>query len=81
MKRRSRSTGSMRSTGKMRLLSRASDVYQGSNGAMTLGLARRNYERYLARAREACDTVEMQNFCQHAEHYLRVMRANAPKEH
>ena len=69
----------MRSTGKMRLLSRASDIYQGSNGAMTLG----NYERYLARAREASlkgDTVEMQNFCQHAEHYLRVMRANAPKE-
>jgi hypothetical protein len=74
----------MRSTGKMRHLSRASDIYQGSNGAMTLGVARRNYERYLARAREASlkgDTVEMQNFCQHAEHYLRVMRANAPKEH
>src|SRR5262245_562112 len=40
--------------------------------------ARQQYERYLARAREAQvagDVVEMENCYQHAEHYLRVMRA------
>ena len=39
--------------------------------------ARRQYERYLARARDAQvagDVVEMENCYQHAEHYLRVMR-------
>ena len=39
--------------------------------------AQRNYERYLALAREAAlkgDTIEMQNCYQHAEHYFRVMR-------
>lgn len=39
--------------------------------------APRNYERYLALAREAAstgDTVEAENCYQHAEHYLRVMR-------
>jgi hypothetical protein len=39
--------------------------------------AQRNYERYLALAREAAlsgDTVEMENCYQHAEHYFRVMR-------
>jgi hypothetical protein len=39
--------------------------------------ARQQYERYLARAREAQvagDVVEMENCYQHAEHYLRVMR-------
>jgi len=39
--------------------------------------ARQNYERYLARAREAKlagDEVEMENCYQHAEHYLRTMR-------
>jgi hypothetical protein len=41
------------------------------------GNARQNYERYLARAREAKlagDEVEMENCYQHAEHYLRIMR-------
>jgi hypothetical protein len=41
------------------------------------GNARQNYERYLARAREAQlsgDVVEMENCYQHAEHYFRVMR-------
>ena len=41
------------------------------------GNARQQYERYLARAREASlagDVVEMENCYQHAEHYLRVMR-------
>jgi len=39
--------------------------------------ARQQYERYLARAREAQvagNVVEMENCYQHAEHYLRVMR-------
>ena len=41
------------------------------------GNAHRNYERYLALAREATlngDTVEAENFYQHAEHYFRVTR-------
>ena len=41
------------------------------------GNARQNYERYLARAREAQhsgDVVEMENCYQHAEHYFRVLR-------
>ena len=39
--------------------------------------ARQQYERYLARAREAQvagDAVEMENCYQHAEHYFRVLR-------
>ena len=39
--------------------------------------ARRNYERYLALAREAAlkgDIIEAENCHQHAEHYFRVMR-------
>jgi uncharacterized protein DUF4167 len=41
------------------------------------GNAQRNYERYLALAREASlngDAVEAENCYQHAEHYFRVMR-------
>ena len=41
------------------------------------GNAHRNYERYLALAREATlngDIVEAENFYQHAEHYYRVTR-------
>ena len=41
------------------------------------GNARQQYERYVARAREAQlagDAVEMENCYQHAEHYFRVMR-------
>ena len=41
------------------------------------GNAHRNHERYLALAREATlngDTVEAENFYQHAEHYFRVTR-------
>jgi hypothetical protein len=39
----------------------------------TFGGARKNYERYLALAREAAlmgDTVEMENCYHHAEHYF-----------
>ena len=42
------------------------------------GNPRQQYERYLARAREAQqagDEIEMENCYQHAEHYFRVMRA------
>ena len=49
-------------------------VRRPQNGA---GNARQNYERYLARARDAKlagDEVEMENCYQHAEHYLRTMR-------
>ena len=44
------------------------------NGA---GNAHRNYERYMALAREATsngDIVEAENCYQHAEHYFRVTR-------
>ena len=42
------------------------------------GIARQNYERYLALAREARlagDDVEMERCYQFAEHYFRVIRA------
>ena len=47
---------------------------QRENGS---GNASRNYERYLALAREATshgDIIEAENFYQHAEHYFRLMR-------
>jgi hypothetical protein len=53
---------------------RPSAVRRVPNGT---GNARQNYERYLARAREAQlagDVIEMENCYQHAEHYFRVMR-------
>jgi Domain of unknown function (DUF4167) len=46
---------------------------QGRNDAN----ARRNYDRYIALAKEASssgDMIEMENCYQHAEHYFRVMR-------
>jgi uncharacterized protein DUF4167 len=48
---------------------------RGPNGLV--GNTHRNYERYLALARDAMrngDTIEAENFYQHAEHYFRVMR-------
>jgi hypothetical protein len=39
--------------------------------------ARDNYERYTTMAKDAArrgDVIEAENFYQHAEHYLRVMR-------
>jgi hypothetical protein len=41
------------------------------------GNARRNYDRYISLAREAAakgDSVESENFNQHAEHYFRMLR-------
>ena len=48
---------------------------QRQNGSS--GNVHRNYERYLALAREATmngEVIEAENFYQHAEHYFRVMR-------
>ena len=42
--------------------------------------AKRNYERYIELARAAAltgDRVETENYCQHAEHYWRLMRETA----
>jgi hypothetical protein len=42
-------------------------------------VARRKYERYMERTREASlrgDRIEMENSYQDAEHYLMVMKAN-----
>jgi hypothetical protein len=50
------------------------------NGNGSGNSAQRNYERYLALAREAAlsgDNVEMENCYQHAEHYFRVMKERA----
>jgi hypothetical protein len=49
----------------------------GRHGGNSSGNAQKNYERYMALAREAAlsgDNVEMENCYQHAEHYYRVMR-------
>ena len=59
--------------------SRPNSRYAGSRrGNVPPATAQRNYERYLALAREAAlkgDTIEMENYYQHAEHYFRVMKA------
>jgi hypothetical protein len=50
------------------------DNARRNNGS---GNAHRNYERYVALARDAAsrgDRVEAENWYQHAEHYFRVMR-------
>lgn len=42
--------------------------------------AKQNYERYMTLARNAAstgDATEIENFYQHAEHYLRLMRGQA----
>ncbi|MGE0850675.1 MAG: DUF4167 domain-containing protein [Hyphomicrobiaceae bacterium] len=49
----------------------------GRNHNGSPGNAQRNYERYMALAREAAlsgDTIEMENCYQHAEHYFRMMK-------
>jgi hypothetical protein len=54
----------------------------GRNQADTLANAKRSYERYMALARDAMsagDTIEGENFYQHAEHYLRTMRAHGAR--
>ena len=62
--------------------SSAKGRYQGDQGGSShgrngAGNAQRNYERYLALARDAAasgDMVEMENCYQHAEHYFRMMK-------
>ena len=47
------------------------------------GSASQIYEKYMQYARDAQtsgDRVKAENFLQHAEHYYRIMAANAPKE-
>lgn len=47
------------------------------------GNAKRNYERYVALARSAAlngDTVEAENFYQHAEHYFRIANNTSGEE-
>jgi hypothetical protein len=65
-----------------RFPSRRPDPHRGHDAETTVAAAERNYEWYVARAREASlkgDSVEAENSYQHAEHYLRVMRANRAK--
>jgi hypothetical protein len=48
--------------------------------SMTDANAHRNYERYLALAREAAsagDAIQTENWYQHAEHYFRLMKERA----
>ena len=51
-----------------------------SSEANPFANAKRSYERYLALARAAAstgDTIEAENFYQHAEHYFRLTREQA----
>jgi hypothetical protein len=60
------------------LADRNNAARQRQNGSA--GNAARNYERYIALAREATlrgDEIEAENCNQHAEHYFRVMRDRA----
>jgi hypothetical protein len=57
---------------------RPPDANQSHHHKQRIASAERNYRRYLALARQASatgDSIEMENFYQHAEHYLRVIRA------
>jgi uncharacterized protein DUF4167 len=60
--------------------SRANAANRQGQNSWGGGSAHRNYERYLALAREATsngDVVEAENYHQHAEHYFRVMKESA----
>jgi hypothetical protein len=66
-----------------RFPSRRLDLRRDHHAEATVAAAERNYEWYLARAREASlkgDSIEAEDCYQHAEHYLRVMRENRAKE-
>jgi Domain of unknown function (DUF4167) len=57
--------------------SRPEGIRQFGNPRQLATNARNTYERYSALAKEAArrgETVEAENFYQHAEHYFRVMR-------
>jgi hypothetical protein len=50
---------------------------QRSTSGRDTGNAKRNYDRYVALAKDAAsrgDTIETENCYQHAEHYFRTMR-------
>ena len=66
-----RASGS--SSGRSKSTSRSSEGNSFAN-------AKRSYERYVALARAAAlagDTIEAENFYQHAEHYFRLTREQA----
>ena len=72
---RPRPTGDRRSGGPPKRLHHGPG--QGRPNGNGSANAQRNYERYMALAREAAlsgDNVEMENCYQHAEHYFRVMK-------
>ncbi|MGB8277716.1 MAG: DUF4167 domain-containing protein [Methylovirgula sp.] len=51
-----------------------------SSAAARLADAKKNYERYMALARASAstgDAIQIENYYQHAEHYLRAMREQA----
>jgi hypothetical protein len=55
----------------------ATRINAGNRPNGSAGNPHRNYEHYLALARDAMlsgDIVEAENFYQHAEHYFRVMQ-------
>ena len=55
-------------------------VHRQQRQSVPAANAHRNYERYLALAREATsagDAVQTENWYQHAEHYFRMMRERA----
>lgn len=58
-------------------LSKSSRSQANANGAAN---AKRSYERYMTLARNSAstgDAIEIENYYQHAEHYLRLMRGRA----
>jgi hypothetical protein len=58
-------------------LSKSNRPQANTNGAQN---AKRSYERYMTLARNSAstgDAIEIENYYQHAEHYLRLMRERA----
>ena len=81
-----RRTGShIRNTGPSSSHSRrpSSKPRQPQTDTNTTANAKRKYEHYMALARDAASTsnaIEIENFYQHAEHYLRQMREQTVQE-
>ncbi|MEM6625274.1 MAG: DUF4167 domain-containing protein [Pseudomonadota bacterium] len=73
---RQRGRGRKPNTGNRSLESNGPDV-------KIRGTANQIYEKYMQYARDAQtsgDRVKAENYLQHAEHYFRIVAANAPKE-
>jgi hypothetical protein len=69
--------------GAARFPNRRLDLNLGHDGETTVAAAQRNYEWYLGRAREASlkgEPIDAESCYQHAEHYLRLLRAKRAKE-